>query len=81
MLEANAERPTPGWRLLVCDACHSYLKLAPDARPGSLADLLIDDLASWQLDCLAVERGYRRQDSIGFPLEHGDLPDGDDDLD
>jgi FdhE protein len=81
VLEATGERPSPGWRLLACDACNSYLKLAPDTRPGSLADLLIGDLASWQLDRLAVERGYRRQDGIGYPLEHGDLPDGDDDLD
>jgi FdhE protein len=70
-----------GWRLAHCDACTSYLKLAPALRSGSLADLLVDDLASWSLDRQAVERGLRRQDGIGYPLEHGDLLDGDDDLD
>jgi FdhE protein len=80
-LEAIDQGASAVWRLLVCEACHGYLKLAPDTRPGSLADLLIDDLASWQLDRLAIERGYRRQGGIGDPLEHGDLPDGDDALD
>jgi FdhE protein len=70
-----------GWRLAVCDLCTNYLKLAPGPRNGSLAHLLVDDLASWSLDRLAIERGYRRQGGIGYPLEHGDLPDGDDDLD
>jgi hypothetical protein len=81
VLEATGERPSPGWRLLACDACYGYLKLASDARLGSLADLLVDDLESWQLDRQAIERGYRRQDGIGYPLEHGDLPDDDGDLD
>jgi FdhE protein len=81
VLEARDQGASPGWRLLVCDACTSYLKLAPDARPESLANLLMDDVASWRLDRMAIERGYRRQDGVGFPLEHGDLPDGGDDLD
>jgi formate dehydrogenase maturation protein FdhE len=70
-----------GWWLMLCDGCTTYLKLAPSPRAGSLADLLVDDLASWPLDAQAIEGGHRRDSDLGYPLEHGDVPDGDDDLD
>jgi FdhE protein len=60
------------WTLAGCDACRAYLKLAPSPRSERLADLLVDDLTTWQLDRVALEFGYARQAGTGYRLEHGE---------
>ena len=60
------------WALAGCDTCRAYLKIAASRRSGRLADLLVDDLATWRLDHLAVEHGRERQSGTGYRLEHGE---------
>jgi FdhE protein len=55
-----------------CDACRSYLKVADAPRAERLTGLLLDDVASWPLDRLALARGLARPDGPGHRLEHGD---------
>jgi FdhE protein len=60
------------WALAGCDTCRAYLKIAPSPRAGRLADLLVDDLATWHLDRRAAEQGRERQSGTGYRLEHGE---------
>jgi formate dehydrogenase maturation protein FdhE len=60
------------WDLAGCDGCPSYLKVAAAPRSDRLADLLMDDLATWRLDRMALERGLTRQTGPGCRLEHGE---------
>jgi FdhE protein len=61
------------WRLEACDACQTYLKTAGARRADRLADLLVDDLATWRLDQRAVSRGLTRASDLGYRLEHGEI--------
>jgi hypothetical protein len=66
---------TPGlgrWTLAGCDACRSYLKVAEGPRSERLAELLLDDLATWPLYRLANRRGLAHPAEPGYRLEHGD---------
>jgi FdhE protein len=68
---------TADWSLLACDACRAYLKLShlPDLSAGPrLADLLLADLGSWQLDRQALSLGLARSSEPGRRLEHGEIP-------
>ena len=49
----------PGFRVVTCNACHSYLKVA---EGPVLTKMHLDhaDLASLPLDIIAQEKGYRR---------------------
>lgn len=60
------------WTVASCDTCRAYLKIGPAPRPGRLADLLVDDLATWRLDRQAAEQGRERQSGTGCRLEHGE---------
>lgn len=50
----------PGFRVVTCDECHSYVKVM---ESSVLQDMTIDlaDMASLPLDIVAQEKGYRRQ--------------------
>jgi FdhE protein len=63
---AEQERETR--RAVVCDACHGYLKTHATLAPLELADLLLRDLESLELDMAAQEQGYRRPDAPGWSL-------------
>ena len=72
MLETQDVQDLGCWTLAGCDTCRAYLKIASSRRPGRLADLLVDDLATWHLDRLAAEQGRERQSGTGYRLEHGE---------
>jgi FdhE protein len=54
----NAEQP--GRRLQMCNACGAYLKVLELAAPTEFPLVAIEDLASMDLDMLAIERKYMR---------------------
>jgi FdhE protein len=58
------------FRVQACDRCFGYLKIgnAFDPLPAEL--LALDDLASIDLDVVAIERGYARPNTAGFRLSH-----------
>jgi FdhE protein len=55
-------------RVDVCNTCKGYLKTFTTIRPMSLRSLLMDDLASVELDLAAQERGYTRPARTAYPL-------------
>jgi FdhE protein len=63
---AEQERETR--RAVVCDACHGYFKTHATLAPLPLADLLLRDLESLELDLAAQQQGYRRPDAPGWGL-------------
>lgn len=63
-----------GWRLLGCGTCRAGLKLADGPRGAALAQLLLDDLATWRLDRAGLAAGLVRPSGLGRRLEHADLP-------
>jgi FdhE protein len=63
---AEQERETR--RAMVCDACQGYLKTHATLAPLELADLLLRDLQSLELDMAAQEQGCRRPDRPGWRL-------------
>lgn len=58
-LGAILSEDEPGFRVVTCNACHSYLKVA---EGPVLTKMHLDhaDLASLPLDIIAQEKGYRR---------------------
>jgi len=54
----------------LCDGCGAYLKVGNAFEPPPAEVLALDDLASADLDVLAVERGYTRPSAAGFRLSH-----------
>jgi FdhE protein len=75
IVQATIDMPDAGeWRLLACNQCRSYLKITSSRRADRLADLLLADLETWQLDGLAVSRGLARTSEPGRRLEHGEPP-------
>ena len=72
-LETEDVQDLGRWTLTGCDTCRAYLKIAPSRRSDRLADLLVDDLATWHLDRLAAEQGRERQSGTGYRLEHGEV--------
>jgi FdhE protein len=71
-LEGPDPAAVDGWTLLGCDACPDYLKVAGSARSERLADLLLDDLETRQLDRAARALGRERRTGSGCRLEHGE---------
>ena len=53
----------------LCNRCHGYLKIGNAFESAPAVLLALDDLASVDLDVLAVERGYRSP-RTGFRLGH-----------
>jgi len=54
----------------LCDGCGAYLKIGNAFEPPPAELLALDDLASADLDVVAVERGYARPSAAGFRLSH-----------
>lgn len=61
------------WELAGCERCRAYLKVAGAPRHERLAELLVDDLATWRLDRQALERGLWRPTGLARRLELADL--------
>src|SRR5438552_4050279 len=56
-------------RVEVCGTCKGYLKAVTTVRPLAPWAILLDDLTTVHLDVAALERGYRRPDRPGYPIE------------
>ena len=52
----------------VCNRCRGYVKAITALRAGPPAQVLLDDLASVELDLAAAARGYRRPGGSGYAL-------------
>jgi FdhE protein len=52
----------------VCNACRGYLKVFMTLRASQPADVILDDLASVELDLAAAGRGYKRPPGSGYEL-------------
>lgn len=60
----------------VCNACRGYLKVFTTLKGSTPAEVMLQDLASADLDIAAAERGYKRPLGAGYVLnvtlaEHG----------
>lgn len=53
-------REIPGYRVEVCDSCHSYMKTADFREMDRPSVPVLDDLESLPLDYLAQKQGFRR---------------------
>jgi len=53
----------------VCHACQGYLKVFTGLRPAPPAQVMLDDLASVELDLAAAGHGYRRPAGTRYGLE------------
>ena len=51
-----------------CKRCSGYVKLLTKLQGGDALDVMIDDLASVDLDIAAVEQGYRRPKGLGYAV-------------
>lgn len=58
-----------GRRSYTCSRCHGYLKAIAVLKPLDAVDLAIADLTSIELDIAALDRGFGRPESAGFPLD------------
>ena len=56
-------------KIEVCHTCKGYLKAVTTVRPLAPWAILVDDLTTVPLDIAALERGYRRPERPGYPLE------------
>jgi FdhE protein len=61
-----------GWTLAGCEDCPEYLKIAPSPRAERLADLMMDDVETWELDRWALDDSRQRRGGVGYRLEHGE---------
>ena len=55
-------------RALTCSECQGYLKAITTIRPLGPAEIGLRDLETLELDAAAIERGFGRPDTPGFPL-------------
>lgn len=62
------EGNSAGSAIEVCNHCRGYLKTFTRLRPGPPEQVLLDDLASVELDIAATSRDYRRPPGLGYPL-------------
>lgn len=51
-----------------CKRCRGYLKVFTRLRGSAAADVIVDDLASAELDIAAAVRGYKRPAGTGYKL-------------
>jgi len=56
-------------KIEVCYTCKGYLKGVTTVRALAPWAILLDDLTTVPLDVAALERGYRRPERPGYPLE------------
>lgn len=54
------DRQADGAMIEVCEVCRGYLKVMTSFAPTPAELLTVADLATLTLDCIALERGYRR---------------------
>ena len=59
----------PVRRVEFCRTCNGYLKALTTMRSLAPWAVLLDDLTTVHLDVVALERGYRRPERPGYPLE------------
>ena len=52
-----------------CKRCLGYVKTFTTLQGSPPAKVMVDDLASVDLDIAALEQGYRRPEGAGYPLE------------
>ena len=52
----------------VCKRCMGYVKVATSLQPSPPATVMLDDLASVELDLAATQRGYVRPHGVGYVL-------------
>jgi FdhE protein len=57
-----------------CRRCHGYVKSFTRLRATAPRQVMLDDLASVELDLAAAERGYRRPPGTGYALRATVLP-------
>jgi FdhE protein len=57
------------FRVAVCEACQTYIKVGNAFDPPPAELLALDDLASMHLDVAAIERGYHRPPGTGYSIE------------
>jgi formate dehydrogenase maturation protein FdhE len=61
-----AEEGRSSWAIEVCNSCTAYLKVFTALRPGPAENVLLQDLATVELDLAAEARGYRRPERPPF---------------
>jgi FdhE protein len=64
-----AEGERESRRAEVCERCHAYLKSVATLGPLSLADVLAQDVATVEIDLVALDQGYVRPAQMGYPVE------------
>jgi FdhE protein len=55
-------------RIEGCQACAGYLKSLNTLQGADPLSVMLDDLATVDLDIAAIEQGLRRPDGSGYPL-------------
>jgi FdhE protein len=63
-----AEQERESRRAVTCDRCRGYFKTQTTLGPPGIADLLLRDLESLELDVVALEHGYGRPEGPGWAL-------------
>lgn len=63
-----AEGEEESRRVEACDSCSGYTKAIATLAATPAAELALEDLATVELDLVALERGYRRPDRPGHAL-------------
>ena len=52
-----------------CKRCLGYVKAFATLQGSAPANVMVDDLASVDLDIAALEQGYRRPEGAGYSLD------------
>ena len=52
-----------------CTRCRGYVKIVTTLQGSPPGKVILDDLATVELDVAAVEQGYRRPDGSGYSLD------------
>jgi FdhE protein len=52
-----------------CKRCRGYVKTFTTLQSSPSAEVMVDDLASVDLDIAALEQGYRRPAGAGYSLD------------
>jgi formate dehydrogenase maturation protein FdhE len=63
-----AEQERESRRAITCDRCHGYLKTQTTLGQQDIADVLLRDLESLELDVVVLEHGYSRPEGPGWSL-------------
>ncbi len=55
-------------RVETCEGCGGYLKTIARLTPAAASEVLLEDLATVDLDVAALAQGYRRPEGLGHPV-------------